>query len=414
SVVSSLQSYGRYFIFHSVFGYSCLLIGMGFIMSFSIRHSGVFSKQAAVILFGTSVPVIINTLYILHVINVDALTLPLMLLFFIVSVTYAIFKLGLLDIRPVALRLIVDHITEAFLVTDDENKIIEYNKALLSKLDNEPKSIINTRLDDVTSHLRISGYTPNEISLAISKAVEGKHPVILSDHLDLSAAEHYDIDITPIFSRDVYIGNIIRFKNVTDYIHNMNTIKEYQKLLEINLNEINKDKLDLLEKTSITEHLAQTDELTDMFNYRTFTRYFEAMTAQATREDTRLQLAIIDIDNFKLINDTYGHAVGDIVLKRVAGKIKSSAGMNDIAARYGGDEFVVLFNGKDLQESYKILEMIRLSVSAEQFREMDMTITVSMGLHEHIKDTDRNETFQKADKALYEAKHTGKNRTVIL
>lgn len=191
-------------------------------------------------------------------------------------------------------------------------------------------------------------------------------------------------------------------------------IKEYQLLLETNLEKMTKDKQELLIRSVIMEKISKTDVLTDMYNHRTFQEYFDTIIRQASKDSTRIQLAIFDIDDFKKVNDTFGHSVGDIILKRIASKIKTMVTVDDIPARYGGEEFAVILTNKTMEQSLILLELIRTAIQDENHIELDRNVTVSVGVHEYCKDESKEEVFNKSDQALYEAKHSGKNKIVAI
>lgn len=171
---------------------------------------------------------------------------------------------------------------------------------------------------------------------------------------------------------------------------------------------------ELLVRTILMDKLAKTDALTDAFNHMAYHEFMDHYVVQADNGRLRLQLALIDIDNFKKVNDTYGHKAGDAVLKKVAELIRSSVGSNDIVARYGGEEFAVIFAERSFQEAYDTVEQIRKSVESELHEAIGwQAATISVGLHAYAAGMGKEALFVGADNALYEAKRSGKNRTVI-
>jgi diguanylate cyclase (GGDEF)-like protein len=180
-----------------------------------------------------------------------------------------------------------------------------------------------------------------------------------------------------------------------------------------NLQNATQAKQDLLVKNIIMDKLSKMDALTDLYNHKTFHEYLEKLIEQSEQNRLPLQLAILDIDNFKKINDTYGHWVGDIVLLRVANLIKETVTPNDFAARYGGEEFAVIFTEKTLEQSYEIAEKIRLNLSKTLHPELDsQAVTISIGLQDFVKGEGKETLFKGADASLYSAKRTGRNKTV--
>jgi len=170
----------------------------------------------------------------------------------------------------------------------------------------------------------------------------------------------------------------------------------------------------LLVKTIVMDKLSKTDALTELYNHISFHEFFEKTIEQHERNHLALQLAIIDIDNFKKINDTYGHRAGDAVLQHVAKMIQSVASLNDFAARYGGEEFVVLFTDKPLSEAYELAEQMRIAISSLTHDELGgQPVTVSVGFGNYLAGEGKEGFFNRVDEALYKAKSGGKNKTML-
>jgi diguanylate cyclase (GGDEF)-like protein len=172
-------------------------------------------------------------------------------------------------------------------------------------------------------------------------------------------------------------------------------------------------KQELLIQNNLMEKLSKTDALTDLYNHKTF---HEHMTRLLDQRDQRISvnLALLDIDNFKKINDTYGHWAGDQVLKRIAGTIRIHMTDDDFAFRYGGEEFAVLFTHKSPEDAFAVLERIRKEVENIVHDELNGgTVSVSIGLQSYQPGMGREQFFKDADECLYEAKRSGKNRIVI-
>ncbi|BBH21613.1 hypothetical protein Back11_29580 [Paenibacillus baekrokdamisoli] len=170
----------------------------------------------------------------------------------------------------------------------------------------------------------------------------------------------------------------------------------------------------LLVKTVWMDKLTKTDALTDLYNHMTFHEYFEELIKQHEDNDLPLQLAIFDIDNFKKVNDLFGHRAGDAVLQRVSELIRSKVSAHDFVARYGGEEFAILFTEKAKLEAFNLVEQIRLEVSqAPHELQQGRPVTVSVGFAEYESGEGKEHFFNRADQALYKAKNMGKNQTVI-
>jgi diguanylate cyclase (GGDEF)-like protein len=169
-----------------------------------------------------------------------------------------------------------------------------------------------------------------------------------------------------------------------------------------------------MESNKRLELLSITDGLTKLYNHR----YFQDELARAFEESQRYQrplsLSIIDIDFFKKINDTYGHAVGDEVLKDVSKIFQQSIRATDLAARYGGEEFTVMMPETELDDALTFAEKIRTIVESTPFPTsagpIRATVSVGVAAVPHTRIHAAKEMIVAADKALYRAKKNGRNQ----
>jgi len=167
---------------------------------------------------------------------------------------------------------------------------------------------------------------------------------------------------------------------------------------------------DLLIRNVMTDRLSKVDSLTELFNHRSFQEHTDHLISHMP-SDTPLELALMDIDNFKQINDTYGHWVGDVVLKTVGSLLREVLGTDDMAFRYGGEEFAVLFVGKTHEEVTALCEHVMSTVRSTVIPEMpDQQLTMSIGLAPYNRNTMKKAWFQLVDECLYMAKRSGKNQ----
>ena len=165
---------------------------------------------------------------------------------------------------------------------------------------------------------------------------------------------------------------------------------------------------------------ATIDALTNLNNRRQFEIRLKQEIATTKRQNNPLCAMMIDIDFFKKVNDTYGHASGDAVLRGVARIIKSALRESDIPARYGGEEFAVLLPYTHIEEAQIVGERLRkavesssIAIDVEGVDTKEIQVTISMGLAEFNKTETGEELFERADKALYEAKTSGRNKVCL-
>ncbi|MEN8163100.1 MAG: GGDEF domain-containing protein [Acidobacteriota bacterium] len=154
------------------------------------------------------------------------------------------------------------------------------------------------------------------------------------------------------------------------------------------------------------------DGLTGVHNKRFFSEFLERELARARRHSRPLSVALLDLDHFKKVNDTYGHLAGDTTLKRVAHVIEERVRRDELLARYGGEEFAVVLPETDLQGALIFGEMIRRQVedSSFSFDQQDIRVTVSVGIAALGPDDDADALIREADTQLYRAKSAGRNR----
>ncbi len=160
--------------------------------------------------------------------------------------------------------------------------------------------------------------------------------------------------------------------------------------------------------------LMARDSLTGLFNHTTTTQLLENSLTAARRQDGQLSFAMIDLDRFKAVNDTYGHPTGDQVLLALARVLQQRLRNSDLVGRYGGEEFAVILNDASLEKAKQIMEHLREDFSKVVFNVGDakFSCTFSCGVASFPHAGDAENIREAADKALYQAKHAGRNRVV--
>ncbi len=158
-----------------------------------------------------------------------------------------------------------------------------------------------------------------------------------------------------------------------------------------------------------------TDVLTQVANRRGLMQAFEAEKARQERDGGPLAVGLLDIDNFKRLNDTLGHAAGDQALVGLAQHVRRSLRPVDVVARFGGEEFVVLLPGTAVDEAQKVLTRLQRELTASLFMHegREVFVTFSAGVTAYRGGETIEQALERADEALYEAKRTGKNRTCM-
>ena len=166
-----------------------------------------------------------------------------------------------------------------------------------------------------------------------------------------------------------------------------------------------------------TRRLASTDGLTEVYNHRTFQERLSQEIARADRYRRPLSVLMIDVDHFKVYNDTCGHPQGDIVLQDLARLLREMSRTSDTVARYGGEEFAIILPETDSVGAQKIAQRLREQVEGYAFPGQDLmpggSLTISIGVATHAPAGSKDALLQAADTALYTAKREGRNRVCI-
>jgi len=166
-----------------------------------------------------------------------------------------------------------------------------------------------------------------------------------------------------------------------------------------------------------TRRLASTDGLTEVYNHRTFQERLAQEIARANRYSRPLSLLMIDVDHFKMYNDTYGHPQGNSVLQNLARLLREMSRTSDTVARYGGEEFAIILPETDSVGAQKIAQRLREQVEHHPFPGQEGmpggTLTISIGVATYASAGSKDALLQAADMALYTAKREGRNRVCV-
>jgi len=213
-----------------------------------------------------------------------------------------------------------------------------------------------------------------------------------------------------------------RLERVAEHVSNFRAREEFR-LIEVNgraermrsrIAELERETSELHSRLDSEKQGARIDPLTGIANRKSFEERFAQEIAQKPRAQLSVVMLLWDLDNFKIINDSYGHRAGDRVLQSVAACFMAAVRGNDFVARIGGEEFVMLLSGTKMAQAMLIANQVRSAVEALRFhfRGTPVRVTVSCGLTELEENDLADAAFDRADAALYRAKHNGKNLCV--
>ncbi|NOR57945.1 MAG: transporter substrate-binding domain-containing protein [Sulfurimonas sp.] len=245
---------------------------------------------------------------------------------------------------------------------------------------------------------KVTGYTEDDLVGNTHSIMQ--HPAMTQKYFD----ELWNI----IETNKTWIGEIINYTKAKDTIYfntyiepifNNNIKTGYRAIYE-----------DITDKKRV-EELSVTDKLTGLFNRLKLDEILLLEIEKYKRYKTKFSIIILDIDDFKSVNDIYGHDVGDHVLQKVSQVLRETIRITDVVGRWGGEEFVVICENTNLDNAYIAAEHIRESIQNTTHDKVGKK-SVSIGVAEFKLDDTLSSIFKKADEALYEAKHSGKNRVV--
>jgi diguanylate cyclase (GGDEF)-like protein len=305
-------------------------------------------------------------------IDYSALVMPVSLLI----ISFGILKYDFLEIRTLARETIFENNSAGMVVLGPGKRIIDYNKAAEKFFEAIDISLNNYPIEHILNREpKLLEIFECENSCDFSLVIDGKE-------------RFFEIDVVPLGGP--HDGNTRMLKSIRD-------VTEERKIQE---------KLILL---------ATIDSLSGLYNRAEFMNLAKREFAWAKRNNEELSLLIMDLDNFKIINDTFGHAAGDEIIREIGSIIMKSFRKTDIAGRIGGEEFAVVLKNASLEEAKKIAEKFRETVAKRKvvYREQEISFMVSIGVAAIRGNTDDindiEDILKMADDALYKAKAKGRN-----
>ncbi|MEZ0343698.1 MAG: sensor domain-containing diguanylate cyclase [Caldimicrobium sp.] len=173
--------------------------------------------------------------------------------------------------------------------------------------------------------------------------------------------------------------------------------------------------IDITEKKELERRLIEasiTDYLTGLYNRRFLDQILQREKAMSDRYNIPFSIIILDLDNFKIINDVYGHHTGDKVLVEVAKILKNNLRITDVCGRWGGEEFLIILPNSDMEKALKVAEKLRNLICQLKIPPVE-SITASFGVSQYKRGEPYEETIKRADLALYKAKGEGKNCVIV-
>lgn len=374
--------------------YIYVLCGCLLLTKAIFRSSRLHRRQAGLILIGAVIPMIGGSLYVLKItppsINITPMSFLLTGLVFLASLRFQ----RTFDLIPIARDQLVESMEDGVLVVDIHNRVIDLNPAA--------EKLVGTRTQWVGQPIHETLQEWPELALLCSDRQGIKAEILL----ELSRMRWIKVRSSPLCDlRGSLTGRLIILHDMTQHYQVEMELRQANARLQQQLIAIEKLQNQLREQ-------AIRDGLTNLFNRRYLEQTLLRELAQAARNNQGVAVILLDVDYFKRINDTFGHKAGDRVLQAFANLLSQSSRVGDIACRYGGEEFALVFPGMELDAAYQRTDQIRRSF--ENLRVscggIDIQATVSGGIALFPRDgTTSDDLLNRADQALYAAKAAGRN-----
>ena len=374
--------------------YAYIIIAVTLFLLFRFLKWSSSRNQTMVLIIGFMIPIFFNFLDILNISPFRPFgSTSIHFTITGVILSWGLFNQQLLDITPVARNKVLENIGDGVIVLDRHNRIVDANPVTYSMfgLDlNFPSTLLGKNIYEILpdwpqwdNHSALSPDTKIRMEISI-KQVRRIFSVTVSSLFDKSGT---------------FIGLVSIFHDITEQ-------KEINERLRKQLDKINHLQNQLRDQ-------ALRDPLTNCFNRRYLEETLAHESSRADNNEFMVGLVMLDIDHFKKVNDTYGHAAGDQVLQTIGTLLQQNIRIGDITCRYGGEEFLIIFPGIAIQAAIERTHAICSQIAAMQVSAPSgaiIKVTVSAGIAIYpIHGNSMEKVLEHADQALYSAKHAGRN-----
>ena len=219
--------FGPYFYVHTAYTYLLFIVGFCYLLKASVKHAGIFSKQALLIILGTLIPIIVNSLGSLNIIPMTIYITPISFVFAILFCALAIYKFGFLNITPIAFQRIADRMSNGYIVLNDAYEIVDCNKPLLDIFEETRENLINKNFFQIIENYSIN---TKKLQEAFAKIRKSDDTVVFEKHF-AKLKKYFTIEINSIKNKDEFIGVLILLNDITEHKNDLQTIKNNQEIL---------------------------------------------------------------------------------------------------------------------------------------------------------------------------------------
>lgn len=308
------------------------------------------------------------------------------------------------QVIPPRVREALDALAEGLMVMDTNCRVVLANSAFSKHVGRPVEELIGQNASNIGFRLMDESSGEELAWHMTAKTAETRKGVLMK--IGVGADERtFSCNTVPIHDEKKRCrGVVASFEDVTELDRKQKELREALQSLKQSSDEVKQQNLEL-------EWLATRDALTGCVNRRSFFKAFESEWEAANISGNTISALMVDIDHFKSVNDNYGHAKGDEVLRRVAAAILKTSLESDVVCRYGGEEFSIFMPNTNLDEAELRAERIRLAIKALVID--DLRITASLGVsNDAHQATSPQDMLDQADKCLYVAKRHGRNQVV--
>jgi len=381
---------GPWYYVQIIYSILCMIFATGNYLIFSKRVVALMRRQANIMAIASVMPILALMLNIAQIAPFGIDVGPFALLFDYSLFMFGMYRYHMLSLVPIAREKVFDWIQDGVLVLDMELRVIDMNisvKKIFPQLMNQRYGV---KLDEIMpSHADLITQIEqwnNDTQITQNLLLE------LNQNMTFETENFFELKLTKLFEGKVQIGITIIISDVTS----------------------TKALMDQL------VNLARVDSMTGLMSRRYFFERVEYEVERANRKKSIFSFIFFDLDNFKMINDQYGHAAGDNMIVYVSEVCRTQLRSIDLFARFGGDEFIIYLPDCDKKNAVEVAERLRVSIQREavDYAGRSIQLSASFGVESH--DTlicgdclDINMIFLAADEAMYIAKRSGKNKIHI-
>jgi diguanylate cyclase (GGDEF)-like protein/PAS domain S-box-containing protein len=371
------NDYGLYFYaVHAPYGYFLFAAALFLLVRAWRRAPAIYRRQRFILFISLVLPLVVDVLYVFGIAPIPAFNLtPIMFSFSGILLGINILQFRFLDVLPLAYEATVNQMDVGVIVIDAAGQVSHLNPAAEKITGISIDQAIGMEARQLFSFL-VSSATPTKDRTEI---------VIKQGEVENT----YQLQRSPILQDQTLVGQVVTLNNITD----------------------------LARLHQQVEKLSITDPLTGALNRRALDQSIEQEITRARRYRNKLSLILLDVDNFKEINDHFGHQTGDAILVAIVQTIRNKIRANDLIFRYGGDEFIALLIETDPAVALEIANRIRIElnqINPDGDHTPIRQVQASLGVAVYSPDDTLDSLLRRADQALYQAKAAGKDRAVLL